>query len=258
MTLNTTILSDIKTTIHSAREKAGHAVEAEQVLMYWRIGQRIFLEEQKSEGHAESLIKMLSEQLQPEFGSGYSISQINLYLQFYRCFPIVHVLPAQLSWDHYKLLLGVEDQSGRDFYIVEAVKNNWSAGQLERKIAGKLFEHMSAITKEEYSIEQIMEQHEKQVPGISEEFIARLSAENPIFKKVFERLNYDNATEEERELYHSDLKAKSDWNAGIRYAEKKGKLEEKLEIAQKMKDKGLSLDEIKELTRFPIEEIEKF
>ncbi|MBB5438490.1 hypothetical protein HDC92_002166 [Pedobacter sp. AK017] len=28
-------------------------------------------------------------------------------------------------------------------------------------------------------------------------------------------------TKEERELYDSDVKAKSDWNAGILYAEKK-------------------------------------
>ncbi|MGF1924835.1 MAG: hypothetical protein ACQUHE_11710, partial [Bacteroidia bacterium] len=34
-----------------------------------------------------------------------------------------------------------------------------------------------------------------------------------------------NMTNEERELYFSDVKAKSDWNAGIRFAEKKAKIE---------------------------------
>ncbi|MDR1876877.1 MAG: DUF1016 N-terminal domain-containing protein [Flavobacteriaceae bacterium] len=45
-------------------------------------------------------MKYLSEQLQPEFGSGFSVRQINLYCQFYRTFPIVHTLRAQLSWKY--------------------------------------------------------------------------------------------------------------------------------------------------------------
>ena len=68
-------------------------------------------------------------------------------------------------------------------------------------------------------------------------------------------------TKEERELYDSDVKAKSDWNAGIRYAEKKakeeGKLEEKLEIALKMKAKGTAKEDIAELTGLSIDQIEK-
>jgi len=59
-------------------------------------------------------------------------------------------------------------------------------------------------------------------------------------------------TKEERELYHSDVKAKSDWNAGIRYADKKGRLE----IAIKLKAKAMSIDEITEITGLAIEEIE--
>ncbi len=72
-------------------------------------------------------------------------------------------------------------------------------------------------------------------------------------------------TKEERELYHSDVKAKSDWNAGIRYAEKKaeekgiekGKLEEKLEIARNLKKQDVALETIAKATGLPIEEIEK-
>ena len=64
-------------------------------------------------------------------------------------------------------------------------------------------------------------------------------------------------TKEERELYHSDVKAKSDWNAGIRYAEKKAKLENTLEIARNFKKKGVSVELIAETTGLSIEEVEK-
>ena len=86
-----------------------------------------------------------------------------------------------------------------------------------------------------------------------------------VFQKIFKIAEMSKMTKEERELYHSDVKAKSDWNAGIRYAEKKakeqgkleGKLEEKLEIARNLKNKGLVLEIIAETTGLPIEEIEK-
>jgi predicted transposase/invertase (TIGR01784 family) len=68
-------------------------------------------------------------------------------------------------------------------------------------------------------------------------------------------------TKEERELYHSDVKAKSDWNAGIRYAEKKarleGKLEGKFEIAINLKKEGMSAELIAKTTGLSIEEVEK-
>lgn len=100
MMLNPTVLTDIKTIIHSSRERAIRAVDSERVLMYWHIGQRIFLEEQKGKDRADYgkfLIKTLSEQLKPEFGSGYSIRQLERYRQFYRLFPIASALPTQLS-----------------------------------------------------------------------------------------------------------------------------------------------------------------
>lgn len=86
-----------------------------------------------------------------------------------------------------------------------------------------------------------------------------------VFQKIFKIAEMSKMTKEERELYHSDVKAKSDWNAGIRFAEKKaterglerGRHEEALEIAIKLKAKGMSLEEINEITRLSIEEIEK-
>ncbi|MEZ7927619.1 DUF1016 N-terminal domain-containing protein, partial [Cloacibacterium sp.] len=56
------------------------------------------------------LIKYLSEQLQPEFGSGFSKRQIELFRQFYRVFLIANALRTQLSWTQYKLLLSVDSE----------------------------------------------------------------------------------------------------------------------------------------------------
>ncbi len=145
MLINTSIISDIKGIINTSRDKAIHAVDTERVLMYWNIGFRIFEEEQQGKDRADygtQLIKTISEQLQPEFGSGFSYRQLNWYRQFYRTFPIVSALRTQLSWTHYKLLLGIDNPDKREFYIAESIKNNWSARQLERQIDSSLFERL--------------------------------------------------------------------------------------------------------------------
>lgn len=113
--------------------------------MYWHIGQRIFEEEQHGEDRAEYgtyLIKSLSEELQPEFGSGFSYRQLNWYRQFYKTFPIVSALRTQLNWTQYKLLTSIDDEHKREYYIAESVKNNWSARQLERQINSSLYERL--------------------------------------------------------------------------------------------------------------------
>lgn len=113
--------------------------------MYWHIGKRIFEEEQEGKERADYgtfLIKYLSEQLQPEFGSGFSSRQLHWYRQFYRTIPIVSTLWTQLSWSQYKLLLSVDSQDKREFYIAEAIKNNWTVRQLERQICSSLYERL--------------------------------------------------------------------------------------------------------------------
>jgi predicted nuclease of restriction endonuclease-like (RecB) superfamily len=145
MLISQSIISEIKSIITDAKDTAIRAVDNQRTLMYWHIGKRIFEEEQQGKDRADYgnyLIKFLSEQLQPEFGSGFSIRQINLYRQFYRTFPIVHTLYAQLSWSQYKLLLSVDSEDKRTFYIEECKKNNWTVRQLERQIDSSLYERL--------------------------------------------------------------------------------------------------------------------
>ncbi|OEL11109.1 DUF1016 N-terminal domain-containing protein [Cloacibacterium normanense] len=113
MQLNQSIISDIKSIIAQSKDRAIRAVDHQRTLMYWHIGKRIFEEEQEGKDRADYgkyLIKYLSEQLQPEFGSGFSARQLNWYRQFFRTFPIVSALRTQLSWTQYKLLLSFDSE----------------------------------------------------------------------------------------------------------------------------------------------------
>ncbi len=52
-------------------------------------------------------------------------------------------LHAALAWTHYRALLKVRRAGARNFYEIEAVKNAWSARQLERQIDSLLFDRLA-------------------------------------------------------------------------------------------------------------------
>lgn len=143
--LETNFVHEIKSLIAGAKANAVRAVDYQRTLLYWHIGERIFNEEQQGKDRADYgnyLIKYLSEQLQPEFGSGFSYRQLELMRQFYRTFPITNSLRSQLSWTHYRILLRIDNEDKREYYITETVKNNWSVRQMERQINSQLFERL--------------------------------------------------------------------------------------------------------------------
>lgn len=52
-------------------------------------------------------------------------------------------LHTGLAWSLYRHLLKVESPDARAFYEIEAIKNNWSARELERQINSLLFERLA-------------------------------------------------------------------------------------------------------------------
>lgn len=71
-----------------------------------------------------------------DFGKGFTVTNLKYMRQFYLMFPNGHALRDELSWTHYRLLIKVENDNAREFYMQEAVKSQWSTRQLERHIWG--------------------------------------------------------------------------------------------------------------------------
>jgi hypothetical protein len=68
--------------------------------MYWKLGERIFNEEQQGKERADYgtfLIRNLASAIEPEFGSGFSLRQLERCRQFYRTFPIASAVRTQLT-----------------------------------------------------------------------------------------------------------------------------------------------------------------
>ena len=145
MEISNNIINQIQSIIANAQARAIRSVDTERVAMYWQIGKVIFEEEQQGKERAEYgkfLIKSISNEFQPQFGTGFSVRQLEMNRQFYRLFPITNALRSQFSWTHYRTLIRIDNQDKRDFYIAETEKNNWNARQLERQVNSQLFERL--------------------------------------------------------------------------------------------------------------------
>ena len=143
--INNTFINDIRAIINTARSNAVRSVDFQRVQMYWHLGKRIFEEEQQGKQRADYgtyLIKNLAKQLEPEYGSGFSVRQLERCRQFYRLFPIASALRTQLNWMQYKLLIAIDDPDKREYYELEAVNNGWTGRELERQISSMLYERL--------------------------------------------------------------------------------------------------------------------
>lgn len=140
-----TFVSEVRQIIDEARNNAVRSVDFCRVHMYWNIGRRIFEEEQQGKDRADYgtyLIKNLSENLEPEYGSGFSVRQLERSRQFYRLYPIASALRTQLNWSQYKMLLSIDNPDKREYYELEAVNNCWTGRELERQIDSLLYERL--------------------------------------------------------------------------------------------------------------------
>jgi hypothetical protein len=153
--IDATYLS-IRAILEEARRTAYRAVNVAMVQAYWEIGRIIVEEEQKGAERAEygkALIKELSRRLTRDYGKGFTESNLKYMRQFYLTFSNSHALRGDLSWTHYRLLLEVEKEAARNFYMLEAIKNNWSTRELERQINTLLYERLTLSKDREKVLE---------------------------------------------------------------------------------------------------------
>ncbi len=123
--------------IEQARNTVYRTANFTMVQAYWNIGKAIVEEEQKGKQRAEygkQLIEQLAKKLTRKHGRSFSQRNLWYIKQFYQKYPNMNALRSELSWTHYRLLLRVENDQARQFYMQEAIECNWSTRSLERQI----------------------------------------------------------------------------------------------------------------------------
>jgi predicted nuclease of restriction endonuclease-like (RecB) superfamily len=150
----------IRRVLLEAQSSVSHAVNMAMVHAYFEIGHLIVEDEQQGKaraGYGEGTLKMLSERLMAEFGRGFSMRNLRNMRTFYLTFRNRQTLSARLSWSHYTLLMRLDDEQARDFYIKEIEAENWSVRELDRQINSLLFERL-ALSRNKAEIKALAEQ----------------------------------------------------------------------------------------------------
>lgn len=154
ITINTTFYDDVRQILLSARSKTYRAVNTAMVEAYWLIGKRIVEEEQNGKSRAEygkRLLENLSKSLSNDFGKGFSYANLRNFRQFYLAYPdqeICYTVCSKLSWSHNRLLMRIDNEQARTYYLTESKAENWSVRQLQRNINSHYYERLLSSPKE--------------------------------------------------------------------------------------------------------------
>ena len=154
VTLQESLITDLRTLINEARNKVALIVNTEITLLYWHIGKRIneeVLGNQRAE-YGKQIVSTLSTQLTEEYGKGFNEKNLRRMMQFAELFPdfqIVAPLARQLSWSHFLILFPIKDPLSREFYLTMSVSERWTKRTLRNKIDSMLYERTAISSKPE-------------------------------------------------------------------------------------------------------------
>jgi len=145
--------ADILRILSEGRSKTNAAVNHAMVETYWNIGRRIVEQEQQGKERAnygDQLLVNLSRYLGSTFGKGFSEANLKNFRQFYLTWPnekICYTLCSELSWSHIRLIMRLDSEKTRKYYLNESRSQGWSVRVLERNIRTSYFERLLSSQK---------------------------------------------------------------------------------------------------------------
>lgn len=154
------LFSQISKLIDDARSHVQTAVNSVMVYTYFGVGSYIVNFEQSGNARAEygkQTIKKLSEKLNAKYGKGWSVETLHKTVRFYNeysksVYTVDKIHPDfKLSWNHYQILMRIENQDERQFYEIECAKQNWGVRQLQRQYNSSLYERL-ALSKDKNEV----------------------------------------------------------------------------------------------------------
>lgn len=148
------LIYSIGALLEQGRKEAYHAVNQILVKTYWEIGKQIVEYEQEGKEKAEygsALLNNLSKDLKLRHGKGFSKSNVYLMRLFYLKYPKFQTVSGKLSWSHYVEFLSIDEDTARQFYENQSLKENWSVRELKRQINSALF-HRVALSKDKNGV----------------------------------------------------------------------------------------------------------
>ena len=171
------LFTDISKLIEESRKRIAVFVNSEMTLLYWDIGDKIkkvTLQGNRAE-YGKKIILTLSHELTRDYGTGWGEKHLRHCLHFVETFQergIIYTLCRQLSWSHLRIIMYLNDDLKREFYIELCKIEHWSVRLLQDRINSMLYERTNISKKPEETIRKELEQlkNEKQ---LTQDFVFR-------------------------------------------------------------------------------------
>lgn len=167
------LVRELKTFITESRRQIVRAVDFAQVQTCWGVGRYIVEFEQGGAARAEygsKLLPKLAESLSTDFGKGFDERNLFYMKRFYLAFPILNAVRSELSWTHYRTLIRIEDPKAREWYIEEAITQNWSSRALDRQINRLYYERLLS-SRDKKAVKAEAEEKIAELPPSPKDFI---------------------------------------------------------------------------------------
>lgn len=151
------LLTAVRSILNQARSQLQQTINNTMVETYWQVGRLIVEDEQqggKRATYGQQQLKSLAAQLKAEFGKGFNERNLRNMRTFYLTYPIWHTVCTKLSWSHYRVLLRVENQAAREWYIKETIDQAWSVRALDRQIDKLYYERLLSSKEKQPVIDE--------------------------------------------------------------------------------------------------------
>lgn len=162
--------------IEESRIHVAKAVNSAMVYTYFGVGRYIIEYEQDGyyrASYGKGVLNRLSEKLTQRFGKGWSYETLAKCRKFYHVYAILSASQTKsenlsdgqteflpeftLSWNHYQILMRIDNPDERRFYEIESQKQNWGYKWLQRQYASSLYERL-ALSRNKDEVMSLAEQ----------------------------------------------------------------------------------------------------
>ncbi|MBQ6955404.1 MAG: DUF1016 family protein [Bacteroidales bacterium] len=169
----------ISSLIEESRKQVSKAINTAMVYTYYGIGQYIVEFEQNGNyraSYGKGVLERLSKRLTEQFGKGWSVETLTKSRKFYHTYAISSATQTKsvqktnssavrtkfipdfsLSWNHYQILMRIDNPDERQFYEIEAKRQNWGYRWLQRQQASSLYERL-ALSRDKNEVLRLAEE----------------------------------------------------------------------------------------------------
>lgn len=165
------LLEGIRQIIDTTRRQTMVYVNQQISLQYYSVGLYIVnkLHTDVYDNYGKAILATVSQQLQSEFGKGYSYSALTRMRNVALCYSeeMFATLSQTLTWSHFLELVAIEDSTKRLFYEKMTSSKNWSIRKLRENINKMYYERtLIAAKPEDEIIETLVNERIESCPEV--------------------------------------------------------------------------------------------